>query len=147
MTILMAGIATFAADTIRGTPAEAKTMLADAVAYYKAVGRRQAFADFTAKEPPFGYRDLYVFCFGADHIVLANGGFPYDVGNRGDTVRDINGKGIATAAWDLVRSKNDGVVRYRWANPKTHVLEWKNTFFAKVGDAVCGVGVYSPTSH
>jgi cytochrome c len=64
----------FAAD--RGTPAEAKAMLQKAVAHYKQVGRKQALADFNAKKPPFGDRDLYVACIGPDHTIVANGGFP-----------------------------------------------------------------------
>ena len=37
----------------RGTPAEARAMLAQAVAHYRKVGRDQALADFTAKKAPF----------------------------------------------------------------------------------------------
>jgi cytochrome c len=62
----------------RGTPAEAKAMLAKAVAHYKAVGRQQALADFTARKAPFGDRDLYVFCIGPDRKLVANGGYPGD---------------------------------------------------------------------
>ena len=51
-------------------------MLQKAVAYYKAVGRKQALADFTAKKAPFGDRDLYVVCIGPEHTITANGGFP-----------------------------------------------------------------------
>jgi len=69
-----ATILLFAAD--RGTPAEAKAMLQKAVAHYKAVGRKQALADFTAKKAPFGDRDLYVVCIGPEHTITANGRFP-----------------------------------------------------------------------
>jgi len=33
-----------------------------AVAHYTAVGRKQVLADFNAKKPLFGDRDLYVVC-------------------------------------------------------------------------------------
>ena len=78
----------FAAD--RGTPAEAQAMLQKAVAHYKAVGRKQALADFTTKKAPFGDRDLYVVCIGPDHTVTANGGFPpvrRSVGRCGERYR------------------------------------------------------------
>ena len=86
----------FAAD--RGTAAEAKAMLLDAVAHYKAVGRKQALADFTAKKPPFGDRDLYVVCFNSERIVVANGGFPGHIGTPADVVVDVHGQGMGTAA-------------------------------------------------
>jgi hypothetical protein len=60
----------------RGTPAEAKAMLEKEVAHYKAVGRRQALANFTGRKTPFFDRDLYVVCIGSDGIVTAHGGFP-----------------------------------------------------------------------
>src|SRR5712692_10372372 len=78
----------------RGTPDEAKAMLAKAVAHYKAVGRKQALADFTGKKPPFFDRDLYVVCLAADHTVAANGAFPAYVGAAVDVLKDAEGKPI-----------------------------------------------------
>ena len=140
--MLASDVSLFAAD--RGTPEEARVMLQKAIAHYKTVGRKQALTDFTAKKPPFGDRDLYVLCFSSDHIVIANGGFASHVGTRGDTMVDLEGRGVAEAAWKVTSSTGEGVVRYRWLNPATHTMEVKMTFFAKVGDDVCGVGVYGP---
>src|SRR5262245_2823457 len=76
--VFSASVLLFAGE--RGTPAEAKAMLQKAIAHYKEVGRKQALADFNAKKPPFGDRDLYVFCIGRDLTIVANGGFPQYVG-------------------------------------------------------------------
>ena len=65
-----------------GTPPEARTMLLQPIAHYSAVGRKQALADFNARKPPFGDRDLYVFWLGPDHTVVANGGFPNVIGTQ-----------------------------------------------------------------
>ncbi len=140
--LLVSGVALFAAD--RGTPAEAKVMLQQAIAHYKGVGRKQALADFTAKKPPFSDRDLYVVCISSEHIVVANGGFADHVGTRGDLMKDLDGKGVAEAAWEATSAAGEGTVRYRWLNPATHAMEVKMTFFARVGTDVCGVGIYSP---
>jgi cytochrome c len=140
--LLASGLALFAAD--RGSPAEAKVMLQHAIAHYKAVGRKQALADFTAKKPPFSDRDLYVVCISSEHIVVANGGFADHVGTRGDLMKDLDGKGVAEAAWGVTSGTGEGTVRYRWLNPSSRTMEIKMTFFARVGTDVCGVGVYSP---
>jgi signal transduction histidine kinase len=124
------------------TPAEAKALLEKASAYYKSVGRKQAFADFTAKRRMFSDRDLYVFCIDTNRMMVANGGFPGIVGTSADTIIDVNGKGLGKAAWEAVSDKGEGVVRYRWVDPITHNLESKTTFLAKTGDDVCGVGAY-----
>jgi cytochrome c len=97
----------------RGTPAEAKTMLGKAVAHYKDVGRKQALADFNAKKAPFGDRDLYVVCIGADHKIVANGGFPQYVGYSADLLKDADGKSIGRAGWDAASSKGQAQVHYR----------------------------------
>jgi cytochrome c len=128
----------------RGTTIQAKTMLLKALAHYKEVGREQALGDFTAKKPPFGDHDLYVVCFDRERLVVANGGFAGDVGTRGDMLVDLNGKGVATVAWEVSTAGALGVVSYRWINPATHSLETKTMFVARIGNDVCGVGTYRP---
>ena len=127
----------------RGTPVEAKAMLLKALAHYKEVGRAQALADFTAKRPPFGDHDLYVVCFDRERSVVANGGFADYVGTRGDIPVDLNGKGVATVAWEVSSAGALGVVRYHWVNPSSRRLEIKTLFVARTGNDVCGVGAFS----
>jgi len=128
----------------RGTPDEAKAMLKKAVAHYKAVGRKQALADFNAKKTPFGDRDLYVFCIGPDRIEVANGGFPSYVGMSADAIKDAKGNAVGKAILDTASSKGEGSVEYLWLNPISHKTEPKVSFVEKVGDDVCGVGAYNP---
>jgi len=140
--LAIAAVTLFAAD--RGTPDEAKAMLQKAIAHYRSVGRKQALADFNAKKPPFGDRDLYVVCIGPDHTIVANGGFPQYVGMSADLMKDANGKSIGKAGYDIASTKGEGEVRYRWINPMTQKTESKVSFFAKAGDDACAVGAYSP---
>jgi len=148
--LLLAGIASAmlasgaGAAGERGTPDEAKAMLKKAVAHYKAVGRKQALADFTAKKSPFADRDLYVFCIGPDRIEVANGGFPSYVGMSADALKDAKGNAVGKAILDVASSKGEGAVEYLWLNPVSHKTEAKISFVEKVGDDVCGVGAYNP---
>lgn len=127
----------------RGTPAEAKAMLAKAVAHYKGVGRTQALADFNAKKPPFGDRDLYVVCLAPNHTIAANGAFSSYVGQSVDLMKDADGKPLGKALWDA-GLKGEGSVQYRWINPMTHKMEPKVAFAQKAGEDVCLVGAYNP---
>jgi len=127
----------------RGTPAEAKAMLQKAVAHYKAVGRKQALADFNGKKPPFVDRDLYVVCIGPDYTIVADGGFPQYVGYSSEMWKDLNGKSVGKTGFDIAHSRGQAEVHYKWLNPVTHRLENKVTFFAKTGADTCGVGAYS----
>lgn len=130
-----------------GVEAEARAMLAKAVAHYNSVGRRQALADFTAKKPPFGDRDLYVVCLGPDDTIAADGGFPQIVGARANTLTEIEGKGCATVVRQATLATGEGRVAYLWVNPSDHNLELKTLFLVTVGVDVCGVGIYSKYSR
>ena len=146
ITLLSAALFSAAPDLLageRGTPAEAKAMLAKAVAHYKKVGRTQAVADFNAKKAPFFDRDLYVFCLAPDHTQIANGGYPSLVGRTADTVTDDAGKPMGKALWEAA-AKGAGSVRYKWYNPVSTYLEKKTAFVQKAGDDLCGVGAYTP---
>lgn len=140
LVFLLHVIVVFAVD--RGTPAEARAMLLKAIAYYKSVGRKQALADFTARKPPFGDRDLFVYCLGPEHTVVADGGFPELIGAQENALLDDNGKSVAVTARRLIALNGEAVVRYKWMNPMTHNTESKITFFAKAGDDICAVGAY-----
>ena len=140
LALLVAPVVASAAE--RGTPAEAQAMLAKAAAHYREAGRAAAFADFNARKAPFFDRDLYVFCIGADHVTLANGGFPNYVGTSVDVLKDADGKPIGAALLSAATG-GSGSVQYRWLNPVTHAVEPKVSFVQKLGDDVCGVGAYN----
>jgi len=126
----------------RGTPEEAKAMLEKAVAHYKAVGRKQALADFNAKTAPFADRDLYVFCIGPDRLLVANGGYPGFVGQPADMFKDANGQALGKSLIDAAEPGGAGFVQYPNINPVSHKPELKVSFVHKVGEDVCGVGAY-----
>jgi len=132
------------AKTERGTPAEAKAMLQQAVAHYNEVGRKQALADFNAKKAPFADRDLYVVCIDSNSSITANGGFPQYVGASADLLRDADGKPVGRAIHAAGVNNNEGSVQYQWINPVNGKRESKITFCQKVGEDVCGGGAYNP---
>jgi len=134
-------VAALAAAATRGTPDEAKAMLAKAAAHYKSAGRAQALKDFNAGKAPFRDRDLYVFCIAPDGMTLANGGFPQYVGTSVNTLKDAEGKPLGKRLIDSA-NKGSGSVEYLWTNPMTKKAEWKISYTAKLGTDICGVGAY-----
>jgi signal transduction histidine kinase len=140
--VALAAIAAMAGGEERGTPAEAKAMLAKAVSHYAAVGRKQALADFTARRSPFGDRDLYVFCISSDRVLVASGGYPARVGTSADLLKDAQGKPLRQALWDAGSHDGGGSLEYMHLNPASLKPEPKISFVQKLGDDVCGVGAY-----
>jgi len=137
-----AGVTPVAAQ--RGTPVEAQALLQKAVEHYKAVGRKVALADFTAKKAPFVDRDLYVFCIGPNRIISAHGAAASYVGSSVDALKDAEGKPLGKAIMDAASSGSGRSVRYRWTNPVSGKIEPKISFVQTVGEDVCGVGAYQP---
>lgn len=146
--ILMTAVVSpaFAAEKrdARGTPAQAKAMLTKAVTYYKTNGRAKALAEFNRNRLPFSDRDLYVFCIGPDRKLVADGGYREYLNQSADLLKDADGKPIGGAVWDIAMKKGEGELHYNWLNPVTKLIEPKVSYFAKVGQDVCGVGVYDP---
>jgi len=132
----------FAAAAQHGTVAEAKAMLAKAVAHYKTVGRKQALAGFSAGKPPFRDRDLYVVCIGTNGFITANGGFPEYVGASPDVWKDAKGRKLSKAFLESVTPRGDVTLHYNMVNPVTGKIEPKTLYGQKLGEDVCGVGVY-----
>lgn len=126
----------------RGTPAQAQAMLEKASAHYKAVGREKALADFSAGKAPFREDDLYVVCISPDKKIAANGAFPKYVGTSADALKDATGKSLGGAILDTIGAKGQPSIDYPMINPQTGKTEGKTLFGRKLGEDVCGVGVY-----
>ena len=115
-----------------------KAMLSKVVARVKSGDRADAFAEFTARRPPFYDGDHYVVCVDAGGIVVAHGGFPTYVG-AGSFFKDVNGRVMAPVVRDAA-GKGDGSLRYAIQDEETnHAVEHKIGLFARIGDDVCGV--------
>jgi cytochrome c len=114
-------------------------MLNAAVQHYQEAGREQALKDFTAKKAPFGDRDLYVVCLGADHKMTANGAYPMLVGLSADSIDDSEGRPLGQAVWDVVSAQPQGSMPFHWKNPLSGQEESKILFYQKLDQDVCGV--------
>ena len=134
----------FAAD--RGTAEEAKALLTKAIAHYKEVGRKQAFADFMSKKAPWLDRDLYVACSDSSHVLVANGAYPQYVGTSLDMTKALNGKPLGKAFWDAAETGE--TVDWMWMNPVTNKFERKAGIAQKAdSDITCTVGYYKPSGN
>ena len=126
----------------RATPAEARALLDKAVAHYEKAGRAQALKDFNAAKGPFIDRDLYVFCAGADHKMVAHGADQKQIGVDISTMKDVDGKAFGAEVVKAGGQPGGGSVEYKWTNPVTKQVEAKVSYIRKVGTDICGVGAY-----
>ena len=134
-----------------GTAAEAKAMLAKAVAAVKA-DKAKALELFNQGEEATGFkdRDLYPFCFnvGDGKITVKRPGATGDADLRGRdarTLKDATGKAFGEEIYQAAQ-KEDGTiteVSYMFPRPGTDTTPaQKVSFITRVGDQGCGVGYY-----
>jgi hypothetical protein len=137
---LMFAAPSFAADA--PTPADAKAMLATAVAFYKEHGRKAALDAFNKNAPPFSDRGLYVFCIGPDRTLVADGEVHAFIGQSADILKDASGKKLGQSLWDAAQKDGMGEVHYQFLDPATQLMKNKISYVEKIDQDVCGVGTY-----
>jgi len=143
----------------RGTPAEAKKLVEQAVAYVKANGEEKALKEFSKprgkflKEEQylFGYDlneaskdDLYIFAYGSKGVLMANPQAPKLVGKNLYNETDSKGKLFRKEIVDIANSYGSGWVDYTYMNPVTKKEEFKITYCQKVGNLIVCCGAYLP---
>ncbi|MGI4955242.1 MAG: cache domain-containing protein [Janthinobacterium lividum] len=142
------GCASAASAADRGSAEDAQAMLARAAARYQEVGKTQALEEFTSDKARFNDRDLYVYCMNlSDSHWTAHGVNRVLVGRDLASVKDADGQSIGDAILVAVRDKPSATIRYKWPDPVTRKVLPKLTFLQKMGDQVCGVGVYEGQSQ
>jgi len=131
------------ATAAHGTREQAMAMVQKAAALISSQGKDKAFAVIDDPTGPFVNGDLYVFVTSIDSgTTLAHGINKALIGKNLLRLKDADGKLFVQAMIDMVQSKGEGWVDYKWPNPVTHKIEAKSSFVKKVGDVFVGCGVY-----
>lgn len=128
----------------RGTPAEAKALLKDAVQYMDEQGREKALAEFNKKKSDFVRGDLYIFAVDMEGTYLASAANPKLVGQNFYQQNADAGRELNQNMSELVQKVGYGIIEYEWLNRQTNKLETKFSYVRKVGDVTLGVGFYLP---
>jgi cytochrome c len=124
--------------------AEAKALLAKAVAYFDTNGAAPAFCTFNDTKGEFHKGALYVFAISMDGVIFAHGAAPSLIGTSLRDTRDATGQPIAVLVVDAVADKDDAELEYKWLNHATNKVETKHTYLKKMEKFILGVGYYTP---
>ena len=124
-----------------GTAAEAKAMLAKAVAAVKA-DKDKALEMFKEGQGGFLEGDLYPFCFNVSDGKIVVGQAKQVVGQDIRTLKDPTGKAFGEDIYKAGTRDKITEVRYMFPRPGSDTPVPKVSFVTKVGDLGCGVGYY-----
>ena len=121
---------------------EAKTFVQKAIEFYKKTGKAIAMAEFTNPKGPFVQGDMYVFVLNLKGTLLAHGVNEKYIGQDFIDVKDSDGRSFVKEIVDVANAKGQGIVDYKWYNPKTKEDLQKEVYFEKVDDVIICSGIY-----
>ncbi len=140
--VLAMGLPGVVAAADRGTADQAVALTKKAVAYIAEVGADTAYKTFTAKDPKFIDRDLYVTVYNMNGDCLAHGANTKLVGKNLLESQDTDGKFYIKDRITLAQTKQSFWQDYKFTNPTTRKIEPKSTYCqTNAGTIVC-VGFY-----
>jgi cytochrome c len=95
---------------------EAKEWVEQAIAFYKASGKRIAFAAFTDPAGMFVQDEMYIYVLNPRGTMLAHGVNEKFVGEEFMDLKDSDDKPFIKEIVDTANTKGSGWVEYRWFN-------------------------------
>jgi cytochrome c len=140
------GLAMAEQKASQGTKAEAKAMIEKAATWFKKYGKEKTLAEITLagtdKKGEFLDRDLYIFAYDFNGVVLAHGANPKLIGKNLMEMQDADGKFLIKGLVETAK-KGSGWYPYKWSNPITKKIDDKIAYVLKIDDSVwIGCGVY-----
>jgi cytochrome c len=121
---------------------DAKRWVENAVAFYKASGKRIALAEYTNPNGQFVQNEMYIYALNPKGTMLAHGVNEKFVGEEFIDIKDYDGKIFIKEIVDIANTKGSGWVEYKWYNPVTKEVLSKTVYFKKVDDLIICSGIY-----
>lgn len=125
------------------TAKEAEAMVKKGVAYIKANGKEQGFAEITRRDSKeFHDRDLYLAVHRMDGTAVAHGTNDKMVGKNFIEIKDIDGKEYIKERVEFAKTKSSFWTDYKFVNPVSKKIEPKTAYCERLDEyIVCG-GIY-----
>lgn len=124
------------------TPAQAKALVEEGVAFCKEVGVSKCVEEFNKKESKFVREDLYIWANDFDGVITAHPKKPLK-GKNLLNYKDKQGTKLFSEFIVKVKAEGSGWVDYVWAHPKTGKQTPKTSFVIGIGEnQLIGAGAY-----
>lgn len=129
-----------AADA-KATPEQAKALVDEAIAFYKAKGKDAVLKEVSDTHGKFVKGDLYIVIQSTNGVVLAHGPNPKLVGKNFWDTMDPDGKYFVRELVEKGKAPGGGWVDYKFTNPQTKTVQSKSSYSKIVDDLnfLCGV--------
>ena len=124
------------------TPEEARTMVDQAVAYYRKQGRDNLLKEMNNPQGEFHQGDLYAFAYDRNMTWLAHPVKPELVGQNWIDKKDWSGGTCFRREIQQVARRGSGWVEFEYLNPLNGQHDHKTTYVQGVDDLIICAGAY-----
>lgn len=127
----------------RGTPEEAKAMVAKGLEHVKKVGVEAAFKDFNTDKDTWTKKDIYLFSLSMKGVQSVHAANPRMVGKDRWEVTDAKHKPFFQE-FSSVAANGSGWVEYELQHPLTKKIETMTSYIVKIPNSeyYLGAGAY-----
>lgn len=139
---LLCAVATLSAQDSK---AKALATVKEAIAFGKKNGKEALLKEVNTAAGRFHVKsgdDVYVFVYDMQGLCLGMGFQTAAIGTNRWDLKDPDGKFILREFVNMVKTKGNGWVDYKFPNPKTNKIEAKTTYVEGMDGWVLGCGVY-----
>jgi hypothetical protein len=128
----------------RGSAADAKQMVEDALVRIKEIGPAKAFEEFSAPGGRWHKKDIYLFCYKMDGTNVCHGANKALIGINLIDLKTADGQLLIKNLVDIAARKGSGWITYEWPHPQNKKTETKRAFVMKIPgyDGLVGAGCY-----
>jgi cytochrome c len=132
------------AEEPRGSNADAKQMVEQAIEHIKDVGTAKAFEDFSTPGGKWHNKDIYLFCYKMDGTNVCHGANKALIGKNLIDLKTADGQYLIKNLADIAKTKGSGWIDYQWPHPLTKKTESKRAYVIKIPgyDGLVGAGCY-----
>ena len=117
-------------------------MVKKAVEYVKKEGVEKAYAVFDKKGGEFTDRDLYIYVQDMSGRTLAHGANAKLIGKDMHDAQDVDGKYYVRERLALASKQSAFWQDYKFSNPMTKKVEFKQAYCERLGETLVCSGVY-----
>jgi hypothetical protein len=144
LVVFMFVAATALAEEQRGSNADAKLMVEQAIAHIKEVGAPRAFEDFSTPGGKWHNKDIYLFCYKMDGTNVCHGANKALIGKNLIDLKTADGQFLIKNLVEIARTKGSGWIDYQWPHPQTKKTEAKRAYVMRIPgyDGLVGAGCY-----
>lgn len=128
----------------KGTRETAKTTAASAARYFTSNGVEEGIKAIHKNSGEYRDGAIYIFLYNYKTGVMEGHGANKSlVGKNLMNMKDADGKMFFHEMTDIIKTKGEGWVEYKWPNPVSKKIEQKSTYIIKINDTLLiGCGYY-----